>query len=161
MRVEGDVHVAGVLTATTHTPSALAVTNAHVATAAAIAATKLQHQHQKTYAVESGTATTDGAFVVHVSEGAGTIIGFEIGAVVACVGAAVLDVDLLINGLTCLTGAVRLDSGDAGYAIVQGTIDSGTLAAGKVVEVSINETAGGGTAPKGFFCNVIIQEAAE
>lgn len=126
----------------------------------------VEQKFQKNYAQESATSCADEARVVHVARGAsGTVLGVEIGAVVANIGAAVVDVDVLKNGVSILTGGtpVQIDSGDAAYAIVAGSLDAAEIAyvVGDVFEVSIDGTAGGGTLAKGVFCNLTLQELPE
>jgi hypothetical protein len=158
-RIEGDLKVRGNVNATTMSIPNDTVVNADVNSSAAIAASKLIHQHVKTYADESDTTATDKTYVVHTVYGAtGTVLGFECGAVVACVGAATLDVDLLKNGTSILDAAVRVDSGDAARAILTGTISSASLVVGDVLEIDFDTTAGGGTECKGMFGSVILSE---
>jgi hypothetical protein len=135
------------------------IVNADVRADAEIAASKIVRQHVKTYAIESDTAVTDTTYTVHTVYGTtGVILGFKCGCVVPSTGTDVLDVDLLINGATCLTAVVRVDKDDAAYAIVSGTIDTSALADGDVVEIDFDVTAGDGTAPKGAFATVIFTE---
>ncbi len=135
------------------------VSNTHVATDAAIVASKMQHQHRSGYAQESATSAADEARVIHVVKGqTGQVLTFKVGAVVANIGAAVVDVDLLKNGVSILTAAVQIDSGNAAYALVDATIDTDTLVEGDVLEVSIDGTAGGGTLAKGVFCYLDVIE---
>ena len=160
-RIEDDGQFRGAVTVLEALLNSGCVSNAQVATNAAIAASKLEHRHRAVYSQESATAAVDGNYVVHVVKGAtGTIQAFACGVVVACVGVATIDVDLLKNGVSILTAAVTIDNGDAAYAIVAGTIDTDTLLVDDVLEVSIDETTGGGTQGKGVFAYVDIDEDA-
>jgi hypothetical protein len=159
--IQNDLHVTGALTCGSFSVPAGTLTNAGVNASAAIATTKMVHRYMKTYAQESATAATDEKRVVHTVYGAtGTILAFECGAVVACVGAATLDFDCLVNGASILTAVVRVDSGDAAYAILAGTIDTAALEDGDVIEIHIDQTTGGGTDGKGAFATVIFDEVA-
>ena len=109
-RTEGDVFVAGSFSANEIALPASTVNNDDVAAAACIAATKLDHQYAKVVQQESATAATDVAHVNHVAYGAGNVIAFKVGAVVAPVGVAAIAVDLLKNGATVLTGTVAINS---------------------------------------------------
>ena len=161
-RISGDIHVDGVLSSTTLTIPDGTIVNADVNASADIAATKIEQQYIKTYSQESDTTAADEARVIHTVYGTtGTIVAFEVGCVVANVGESVVDFDLLNNGVSILTAAVTVDNGDAAYAIVEGTIDTATLADGDVLEVSIDATVGGGTLGKGAFASVVIQEDAQ
>ncbi len=133
--------------------------NAQVKSSDPIAADKLQHQHRAVYAQESATPAADEARVIHVVKGAaGTLKTFKAGSVVANIGAATVTVDLKKNGVSVLTAPISLDSGDAAYALVEGTISSAAVAAGDVLEVVIDGTAGGGTLAKGVFCSLDLWE---
>jgi len=157
--LEGPVHVKGMLTAASVVLPAGTVTDAMVNASAAIDADKLQHRHHVTWSNESATAAADGAWVVHVVRGTtASVVSFEAGCVVACVGAATVDVDLLKNGASILTAAISIDSGDAAYAKVVGTIASAALVDGDVLEISVDETAGGGTVGKGVFASLALDE---
>ena len=160
-RIEGDMYVAGSLTARTNTPSDLAVTNAHIAAAAAIAATKLQHQFKKVVSQDEDTAAADDGRVIHVVHGAtGTVTAFQAGSVAAATGTDTCTVDLHKDGTTILTGVITLDNANAAYTPEAGTIDSGSVVAGDVLEVIFNATAGDGTLPTGVYASMVIVEDA-
>lgn len=139
------------------------VTNANVSTsvADAIGAAKLVHQHRAVYAQESGTTAADEERVVHVAVGAGTVLGINVGAVVANIGASTVTVDLHKNGVTVLTGLITLDSGNAAYTLEPGVIDTAAFAADSVLEIIIDATVGGGTLATGLFVAVDLSEAFE
>jgi hypothetical protein len=159
--IVGDLHVAGTLSATTTTLSAGSVSNAKVAADADIDASKLEHQHSKTYEQESDTTSVTETRVIHVVYGTvATVVAFEAGSVTVCAGAATIDVDLLKNGVSILTAAITLDNGNSVRVVEAGTISSPTLADGDVLEVDVTATAGGGTVGKGVFASCIIREDA-
>jgi hypothetical protein len=137
------------------------ITNAQASAASPFDTDKTVHQHQPYFSQESATAATDGAFVVHVARNSGTVMGFQVGSVVACVGAAVVDFDLLKNGTSVLSAAKQLTSATAAYGSVSGALDAAEVAyvVGDVFEVSIDETTGGGTAPKGIFAQPTFDES--
>ena len=141
------------------------VGNDEIEAVAGILYTKLEQKFMKGYAQESATACADEARVVHVVHGAtAEVLGFEVGAVVANLLDAVVDIDLLLNGVSMLNGGtpVQLDLNDAAYAIVAGTIDPAKkdLSDDDVLEISIDGTVGGGTLAKGVFAAVILAEDA-
>jgi hypothetical protein len=149
------------LTATNFTPPVGSVVNGSIAAAAGIAATKLEHPIRCTVAQESGTASTDQTLVVHSVYGAtGTLIAFEVGCVTPPVGAAVVEVDLKVNGSSVLSAAVQLTSATAAYTPAAGTISSADLSDGDCIEIEIDETTGGGTQAEGVYANVVIHEDA-
>lgn len=161
-RIVGSLHVTDTLSAGTLIPSDLAVTNAKVATAAAIGATKLQHQHRMTYAQESATTAADEARVLLAVYGvSGSIVQFEAGSVVANVGDSTVTVDLLKDGSSVLTAAIELNSSGSAYTPKSGVISSSALVDGDVLEVSINATVGTGTLAKGVYASLTIHEDAQ
>ncbi len=162
-RIEDDLTVGGTLTPKNMNLPAGSVTNAAVAAAAGLSASKLEHQHQPCYAQESDTTAAAEDFVLHVIRGVtGQVTAFDAGCVVANIGAAVVTVDLHKNGATVLTAAITIDSGDAAYAIVEGTIDPNEedLVVDDVLEVIVTVAAGGGTLGKGAFAQAVIVEDA-
>lgn len=160
-RIEGSLHVAGRLTPQLLDIPPETVTDAAVSSSAAIAAGKLEHQHQPVYAQESDTAAADEARIVHVVRGAtATLVSVAAGAVVPAVGNAEVEVDLLKNGTTMLTGPITLDSGQIAYERVAGAFASGALVQGDVLEITIAGTAGTGTLPKGVFAAIVVREDA-
>lgn len=150
-RLEGPIHVAGSLSADTIIfPSG-----------SEVGADEQEHRYIFTYSQESATAAADGAWVIHIIHGAtGTLNTFKCGVVVACIGAAVIDFDLLIDGATALSAAVRVDNGDAAYALVAGTLSTTAVTVNSVLEVSVDGTAGGGTLGKGVFAVLEMDEDA-
>jgi hypothetical protein len=161
MRVEGDVYVAGDISGRTTTLADGSVTNDAVAAAADIVASKLEHQYTITVGEESAVGANDQSVVAHVCRGlTGLITGFSAGHVAALEGTEVTEVELLINGATCLTGAIALDNGDAAYAVVAGTIDDGALAVDDVIEVVFDWTTGDGDAGAGQFATIVLTEKA-
>jgi len=114
------------------------VTNAKVSASAAIAATKLEHQTSKTYAQPSDQTAAFDSQVIHTVYGStGTIVAFEVGAVVACTSTSTVDVDLHKNGTSILSSPVEIDSADTAYTLVSGTVSTSTLADGDVLEVIV------------------------
>lgn len=137
------------------------VTNAMVNGSADIEAAKLQQQVARLFAQAHGTAAVTARYPTHVARGAGTVNSIRAGVVVACVGAATIDIDLRKNGTTVLSAAIQLDSGDAAYAKVSGTISSASYVAGDVFEVVVTATAGGGTLGQGLFVDAVFREDAD
>ena len=150
-RQEGNLHVAGTLSA-----NAIAYPSGSTQKA-----DEQEHRYMLTYSQESATGAADGAYVVHVVHGAtGVLNSFKCGVVVACVGAATIDVDLLVNGVSVLSSAVEISVSHAAYELVSGTISGAALEVNDVVEVSIDETTGGGTQGKGVFAVLELDEDA-
>ena len=141
-------------------PNAGFLESGHVEASAGIEASKLEHQHRATYAQESATtAAAANDRVIHVVKGTtGTLKTFSAGCVVANIGNSTIDVDLHKNGVSVLTAAISIDSGDAAYAIVAGIIDTAAVVADDVLEVVVTVTAGTGTLGKGVFASLDLWE---
>ena len=131
------------------------VADKHIGVAAAVQASKLQHQHRSGYAQESATTAAAETRIVHVVHGtSGLAKAVKAGCVVPCVGDATITVDLLKNGVSILTAAISLTSAQAAYALVDGVIDTDTLAAGDVLEMAVAVAPGTGTLGEGVFAYV-------
>jgi hypothetical protein len=134
------------------------VTNAKVASNAAIDADKLEHLHVRTFA-QPNTAATAETRVVHEVVGAtGTIRTFSAGSIAKAVGDSTVTVDLKVNGTTVLSGVITLDNANTNYVSEPGTISDDDLAAGDVLTVVTTATAGTGTLPTGVFAHVTLSE---
>lgn len=161
-RQEGDTYVNGNLSAKTMGIPAGTVDNAAVSANAAIDATKLQQQYALGYAQESDTTAADEARVLHGAFGAtGSIVSFEVGSVVANIGASVVDVDLLKNGTSVFTTVPQLTSSHTAYEMLAGTVSTTSFVDGDILEVDIDATVGGGTLAKGIFVTLIIRETPQ
>lgn len=137
------------------------VGNTNVSASAAIAHTKLQHQHRARYSQPNTTATTE-TKVIYVCYGAtGTILDFRAGSIVACAGAATITLDLKKNGTTVLSGVITLDNANTARVVEAGTLSVTTLVVGDVLEVVATATAGGGTLGTGLFASVTVAEDAQ
>ncbi len=137
------------------------VTDAKVAAAAGIAATKLEHQHRKTFAQSNTTAAAE-TRVVHVVHGAtGEIVAFEAGSIAACTGNATITVDLKKNGTSILDAAIVLDSTNTARVVEAATIDTAGLVDGDVLEVVVAVDAGTGALGTGLFAEVVVHEDAQ
>lgn len=122
-------------------------------------AAKVNHEHVKTYAQPNTTATTERK-TIHTCRGAGTILAFRAGSVVACIGAATISIRLKKNGTNIDTAALVLDSGNTAFIFENAAgFTSTAVAAGDVLEVDVTATAGGGTLGTGLFCELTTVEA--
>ncbi len=161
-RIQGNLQVDGRISSTHLDVPAQTITDAAISATAGIAAGKLQHQHQPVVAQPIGLAAADETRVIHVVRGtAGQAYAFAAGCVVANVGDSKVEVDLLKNGASILSAKIEINSGHANRAVVAGTIPSGTLAAGDVLEVAIDATVGTGTLGQGTFAVLTVRESAD
>lgn len=160
-RLDGDLYLGGRFTPSHMTYPANEITDAAVSSVAGIGAEKLEHQYEKVYSQPNTTATAE-TRIIHVVHGdTATVLEFEAGSIVACVGAATITVDLKKNGTTILSGVITLDSGNTAYVTEAGTISSPSLVDGDVLTIVTTATAGGGTIGTGFFCSVKLREDAD
>ncbi len=137
------------------------VSDKHVAADAAVAVTKLQHQHRATYAQESATTAAAETRTIHVVHGtAGLVKAIKFGCVTACLLGATITIDLLKNGVSILDAPFVIDVGDVAYALVAGVIDTEAVTASDVLEIDVAVAAGGGTIGEGLFGYVDMWEDA-
>lgn len=160
-RHEGDLYVAGALSAASLAVPAGAVGNAAIAPAAAIAATKLQHRNRPVYAQPNTAAADETRVIYHVRGATATIVAFAAGSIAKAVGDATCTVDLKKNGTTVLSAPITLDSANTNRVVEAGTLSVTSLVAGDVLEVVIDGTIGTGTLPTGVFCSLTVDESAE
>jgi len=160
-RHEGDLYVAGALSAAALAVPAGAVSNAAIAPAAGIAATKLQHRNRPVHAQPNTAATTETRVVYHVRGAAATLVAFAAGSIAKAVGDSTVTVNLRKNGATVLTGVITLNSSSVNYVAQAGTLAATALVAGDVLDVVVTATAGTGTLPTGVFCSLTVDEDAE
>jgi hypothetical protein len=160
--INGDVLVRGALQVTsTLTMGDGSISDAQISPTAAIAVTKLQHIHRKSYA-QPNTASTTETRAIHVVHGAtGTISGFKAGSIAKAVGDSTVTLDLKKNGTTCLSSVITLNSSNTNRVSVPGTLSVTSLATGDLLEVVITATAGTGTLPTGVYCSLDLVEDPE
>lgn len=126
-----------------------------------LTAAKQQHQFVKGYAQAHGSAAADERRVIHVARGAGTVVTWRAGPVAAAVGDSTCTVDLTKNGASVLSAVPSIDSGDAAFAKLTGTVSGASYVAGDVFEVVIDATVGTGTLPQGVWGEAVFREAAD
>src|SRR6476646_2358954 len=121
----GDVQIQGTLYAVGFTPPALSISDAQIAAAAAIAASKVIHQHRAFYAQGSGTTAAAATQVIYVGYGTtAAAIDFKAGAIVANIGAATCTVDLKKNGSSILGAVITLNNTQTARQLVTATISN-------------------------------------
>lgn len=156
-RIIGDLYVDGNLQAKSFTLPADAVTDAKVAADAAIAASKLKHQH-RVHLAQPNTAATTETRLVYAARGPAEVIAFEAGSIAAALGAATVTLDLKKNGASILTGVLTLNSANVARVTADAALATATMVDGDVLEIVVVATAGGGTLPTGLFAMVTVNE---
>lgn len=160
-RLTVDVVDVGSLRVTTGaTLPASCIGDSQVNAAAPVTSPKLMHRHAVTESQAHGVASADRRTVVRVAHGDGTVEAVRAGVVVACVGDSTITVDVKKNGTTILSAPISLDSGDAAYAKVDGTITVPDYVAGDVFEAIVDATVGTGTLGQGVFADIVFDEEA-
>lgn len=152
------------------------VDNDAVNAAAAIAATKLQHQHALNYnQINTADTVTAGTFLLHVCRGIGQVIAVEVTSSVApdadtdffTINIVRRRAGAAVNVLTGVvtynnTNALAGDGGDVNgnYGIITGTIDGANddYVDDDVLEVVVAVTNNGGTNASGLNVTVVVRE---
>jgi hypothetical protein len=158
--VDGDLFVGGTLRARAAQLPSSCVGDAQVSGASPVTAAKLRHRHAVSEAQAHGSASAARRTVVRVAHGDGEVVAVRAGVSVACVGDSTITVDVKKNGTTILSGTIGLDSGDAAFAKVAGTISDDEYVAGDVFETVVTVAAGTGTLGQGVFVDVVFDEEA-
>lgn len=153
--VQGDAQITGGLSAASMTLATGSVTNATVASGAAIDTAKLMHRYKG--CVKQATAAALTEVVTRVNGATGTIRSFNCGSVVKCTSGSVT-IDLKKNGTTCLSSTVVLDSGNTNYISEAGSLSVTSLVVGDVLTVVV--TISSPLTPTGLFYEVEWDEAA-
>jgi len=155
----GALHINGALSSKTFTPPASSIGNNAVEANAGVNASKLEHQHQKVDAQSNAGANVARRVVVHVVKGAtGDITAFVARNTTAASGSDYTDVDLLVNGSSVLSSAVRLNLA-ASTTLTSGTVSSADLVQDDVVEIEF--TLSGSNVGNGGMGMVTIREDAQ
>lgn len=136
------------------------VSDANIAEGAGIKATKMQHRHYLTPVRDpSTTAATTRTFVGHIVVGT-TATLYEVSSVVdvACVGSAVVTVDVQKEGVTALEDVITIDSSTTPGTPETSVVQADSYVAGDVLEVVVTVTLAGGTACKGLTVQMLVDE---
>lgn len=158
-RLEGNLHVDGTLSAKTLKPSDGSVTNASVASNAAIDAAKMDHRHRAHHA-QANSAAADETRMLFCARAAGSVVSFRAGSIAAATGNATCTIDLKKNGASILQDVITLDENSTNREAVDATITEDDYVAGDLFEVVIDGTIGSGALPTGVFCDAEFDEAA-
>lgn len=132
--IYGDLQVTGGLSSGSLTIASGTVTNAMVASGAALDTAKMLHRYKASVRQATPAALTE---LVSVCNGlTGTIRSFKcVSAVKHTSGSTTID--LKKNGTTVLSSTVVLDSGNTNYIAESGTLSVTTLVAGDVLSVVV------------------------
>lgn len=158
--LDDDVIVRGVLRANTIVLTTESVGSTQFSSADPLAVAKQVHQYNRSFAQNHGTAAAAQRQVIHVAQGAGTLVSFGGGITVACVGDSTITINLYKNGSTILSSTVTITSSNAANAVEEATFSSAPYSAGDVFEAVVTVSAGTGTLGQGAFAKLVVAEAA-
>jgi len=161
---EGDLQVKGQLVPQSISYPPAGITDAAIAALAAIAASKLQHEHRKEYSQEASAnnaAETKGIFIARF---AGNVVAFQVELILAPDTAAgssgrTATVDLKKNGTSILSAPITLNSINTPYVAVNATISTPGYSAGDSFTVVVANGGSVGTYPKGVTAQATFNEA--
>lgn len=156
---QGDMHVAGTLSAQSMTLPVGCITAANIANGAAIETSKSKQQHVKvhTCGFDYNDAVAAARHVIHVVNGAtGLVQRFKAGLLGHITNGGTATVNLYKNGSTILSAPITLSNSQADREVVSATISSMSVAVDDVLEVVLAvASAPDGT---GFFCELVVDE---
>lgn len=166
--VNNDLHVNGHLTARTMDIPAGSITNDDVSASAAIAATKLEHQHVLNYAQANGTAVvadTRGLFICRGASGLLVQLDALITGAIATGGDRTVTVDLKKGSAgsayaTVLNTPLQFNNGHALRTVVQAVITTTALAAGESLIVEVTVAGAAGNQAQGLLVTLTLRESA-
>jgi hypothetical protein len=155
-------HFAAGATGTNLSTADGSVTDAKVASGAAITTAKMLHRYRKVFSQPLSAATSE-TRTIYVATASGTVLDINCGSATIAVGAATVTVDLKKStaggaAASILTSVVTLDSGNATYTPEAGSISSNSYVAGDVFTITTVATAGGGTLPTAVYAQVTFDE---
>lgn len=134
------------------------VTNANIATAAGIVASKLVSRRSIGYGQPNSAATTETRVVFACYGTTATVLQFAAGSIAKAVGDSTVTIDLKKNGSSILSAVITLDSGNTNRLLETATLSSTALVAGDWLEIVITATVGTGTLPTGVFVRLLLDE---
>lgn len=136
------------------------ISDAHVATSAAIDSDKLQHLHKKgtNFALAIGGTPAAREEIVYVCEAPTAVVrGFH--ALLNDTGTSTsVTFDLKKNGTTMLSSVITITHSASDRAVSDGTLASTSLVAGDVLSIALAQTAT--TGAQGPYAWVEVDEAA-
>lgn len=120
------------------------VSDQHVASGAAIAASKLKHSYypRTTFGAKIGDAPTTAEYIVHVANQTGVVNDFA--SSLNVVGSADMTVDLKKNGVSILTAPIHLTNALSNRQVLAGVLASNSFVAGDVISMAVTVTTSTG-----------------
>lgn len=163
----GDVQIKGTLMPTTLSLPALTVTNAGVAAAAAIDASKLLHMVNVSLELFAAASTVTALTKeIYIAKGIGSITAIRaaVNGTIATGGDRTINVDLQKSTgggafATVLSATVLLNSSSTLRTLATGTISSATYAAGDLFRFVVTVAGAAGNQAAGLVASFVAYEA--
>jgi len=166
--LRGDIVLQGTLTPSGLNVPAGAVDDDAIKSAAAIAATKLQHQHVLKHSQAQDSFVTSAKDPLYIVRGlTATVVDIEVMCLGAPSGDKTITVDLKKantgnkDGATILSSTISYDAAKSDAEVVKGTISSANLVDGDVLIVWVTVGGTTGNDAKGLVVTVTVREDAE
>lgn len=167
-RIEGDLFVNGNISAVTQTIPSGAVTNASIAAAAGISASKQEHRFCSKHAEGSDAAAASRTvFLAGIIGVNATVVNFKCGLHTLMTNAGPDDYQVVFDlqkqdGTSLLSAPVTMNKSTnySAKTLINGVISGGALVAGNNIYVVITATGATGTQGKGAFAQVEWNEDA-
>jgi hypothetical protein len=164
--LDSDTHCKYNLSAKTLTIPDGTIVDAAVSAAAAIAATKMQHQHALNYSQADGSAVAAAIVPIHIVRGStATIVDIEVSCVDAPSGgdlAFSVDLKKANEGTptpaTVLSAPIAYSSTQSDCEVETGTISSASLVDGDTLLVVVAVSGSTGTQGQGLVVTVTLRE---
>jgi hypothetical protein len=156
--IHNDVLFTGTVTFVGMVLPASVIGNTQIATAAGIAASKLEHQDHSVYQQANGTANVAKRVGVKIVYGTtGVVLALKARNTTTATGSDKTRIDLLKNGSTMLSALLDLDA-TAAVAVQTASLASTALVAGDVLE--LNVTLSGTAVGQGLTVDLVTREDA-
>jgi hypothetical protein len=167
-RYGGDIYADGNVGCKTLTVSTASITNAMVVASAAISASKLESPVRKKHAYDIATEASAQTVVLHTARGAGTIVAFEVGCLVApdtekgsSGKYATIDLQKSTGAgafASILTATIEINSTNAVRTMQAGSLSTATIVDGDILALVITAAGSAGNNAKGIFCELQLGE---
>jgi hypothetical protein len=163
--LDGNVHVAGTLTANTFNAPANSIGNTAVQSGAGIEATKVVHQFPITYEQVAGTAVVAASTVVHIARATGTIVSFEgvIHGAIATGGDRTITIDLLKSTgaaafASVLSSTLVLDNTNVLRTLEAASINTTSYIDGDLLQITVAVAGAAGNQGQGMTLTLTLRE---
>jgi hypothetical protein len=162
--INNDLHVAGHLSCKTFTLPAACVSNATIAGAAGIEATKVVHQFPLYVQQAPGTAVVSATTLIHIARAVGTVVSIEAITTTPTTGGdrtVSIDLQKSTGGgsfATILSAPISLTNATTARTVVSATISNPSLVDGDLLQVVVTVAGAAGSQAQGLLVTVTLRE---